>query len=331
MMRHDPARPRAAWSPPNGMHGSLCLEKALSWSSGSSDTVAGCLPSVSPIPCKDADIAATPTSVAAAQVHSSRQGRCSSTSQIYYGVNVARDRQSTAPCGSKLASFVSTLEASSLVHSALAHLEIAAQNKAKENGGDTRTVRFLSHESTFCGGIPTFCTAVAMLLALHRRSSRHDITEHDMLAMLWTLESFEDASRTSATQVLGDYVQYLAVFDVQRTEQMRQNWAPAFKHLRSTVTTAQAVFLKAIDWRVRVDAASFNEACGLLFGLDSPIGVRRVVADVKWYVSCCVPTASGEPHSEDVHTTLHAASWEDPVICGTVHKRRRVGELSIKL
>lgn len=147
--------------------------------------------------------------------------------------------------------FVAAVQTSSLLASALTSIGAAGTDPV----ADART------------GLRGLRWTLAALLALHLRSGRAAATEDDLLASLWTLESWWDAWRSLASTVLGDYVKHLAVFDEQRARRMAANWREEFVAWRSSVVGCQRALLAAVDWNVRLDVAADLLPCyAMLFG-----------------------------------------------------------------
>jgi hypothetical protein len=110
---------------------------------------------------------------------------------------------------------------------------------------------------------------LAAMLTLHLRSEKvSPVTEADLLALLWTLESFADSSRSAASTVLGDYIRHLACFDEPLAAAMTDRWVESFCGLRRDVTSAQMDLLIRVNWRVRLSDTEVIGSYRKLFNAD---------------------------------------------------------------
>lgn len=107
---------------------------------------------------------------------------------------------------------------------------------------------------------------LASLLALYIRTGRTTLDHEDLLAMLWTMESWADARRSPATTVLGDYVRHIAAFDNDLARSMCVSWEDSFVALRKKVVDCQRAFLADVQWKVGLDDNEILSAYQVLFG-----------------------------------------------------------------
>ena len=104
------------------------------------------------------------------------------------------------------------------------------------------------------------------MLAYFLRSGIVAATEEHLIAILWLMESWSDAHRSYATQVLGDYLKHLAAFDVDRARSMSATWRESFCTMRADVVDAQTEILNGMQWDVSFNDETIQFSQQMLFG-----------------------------------------------------------------
>jgi len=170
---------------------------------------------------------------------------------------------------------------------------------------------------------------ISSMLALFLRSGRAAASECDLLALLWMLESWVDAHRSSATSVLGDYIRYLAAFDPSRAGAMTAEWETAFTRLRVEVVAAQLSLLRNVGWSLRLTAPAVTQCYHLLFGEVTPhAAVFPVIfsytkeGSSSLSVAAAAAQAEAEAHAAAAATTVgNGCVYRMNVFCGSVWSR----------
>jgi hypothetical protein len=228
--------------------------------------------------------------------------------------------------------FLEAAAASPMLLSALTWVDAARAHPAADERTGARGLRW----------------TLAALLALHLRTEGTGAAprEEALLAALWTLESFDDLGRSTATPVLGDYLRHLAAYDAPRAAGMAAQWRDAFTALRVRVAGAQRALLAACGWRVRLDwtrdllpcyAVLFGEPSG--FGAGAAAGApgagarRAVEAEARALAEAAAAAASvaahapGGPEAWRAHAqALCAAVWAQSARVQRAERRTRLAD-----
>lgn len=120
------------------------------------------------------------------------------------------------------------------------------------------------------------------MLAYFLKSGVSAATEEILISILWIMESWSDAHRSSATMVLGDYLRHLAAFDAHRARTMSANWRESFCAMRADVVEAQAEVLSGLDWDVTMSDETILISQRLLFEGGSRTLTGEISLAPKW-------------------------------------------------
>lgn len=162
------------------------------------------------------------------------------------------ERRAAEATWSRVRSFVEAASRSPLLHSALASLEAGGTHPSVSADADRHGMHW----------------SLAGMLGLFLRAGYTAASEELLLALLWTLESWGNVWRSSASTVLHDYILFLACFDKERVVSMANAWPESFHVVRKGMCLQQMDLLKRLDWRIRLDLSAEVLPCRhLLFGL----------------------------------------------------------------
>jgi hypothetical protein len=229
--------------------------------------------------------------------------------------------------------FLEAAAASPMLLSALTWVDAAGVHPAADERTGARGLRW----------------TLAALLALHLRTEGGTgaaPSEEALLAALWTLESFDDLARSTATPTLGDYLRHLAAYDAARAAGMAAQWCDAFTALRGRVAGAQRALLAACGWRVRLGWARDLLPCyAVLFGAPSGFGAgaaagaagagapRAAEAEARAHAEAAAAAASvaahapGGPEAWRAHAqALCASVWAQSARVQRAERRTRLAD-----
>lgn len=98
-------------------------------------------------------------------------------------------------------------------------------------------------------------------------ASGEAFTEIDILAMLWTMESFINAHLSSSRRILSNYYGYLGFYDRNQKEKIDHcRCSRLFAKLRRRISCAQREVLERCNWNVWVGTEERDIAAKILFG-----------------------------------------------------------------
>lgn len=181
---------------------------------------------------------------------------------------------SNLPCSTELwrrtQSFIAVLTTSPVVASAVASVQV--------HGHPT------VGEALATSPVSDLKWTISGMLAYFLESGVSAATEEILIAILWIMESWSDAHRSSATTVLGDYLRHLAAFDAHRARTMSANWRESFCAMRADVVEAQAEILNGLIWDVSMKDETILFSQQLLFegGARSLVQGEKIASDSNW-------------------------------------------------
>lgn len=204
--------------------------------------------------------------------------------------------------------FAAAVASSSLTMSALAHMELSGSHPLPPGPADLPLYGSVPPKvAAAAGPLPTprgsLQTTLASMLTLFLRSGKDTVREEDLLAMLWVMESWDDAHRSPATVVLGDYIRHLAAFDPARADTMTASWEKSFTQLRAGVVDAQLRLLQAVNWSLGLTGAAVAESYQLLFGHAAMVAPPEFGVYTGKRAAVAVASAAAEAEAE-----AHAAA-----------------------
>eukprot|EP00887_Chlorella_sp_A99_P000631 scaffold5.g631.t1 len=157
----------------------------------------------------------------------------------------------------RASSFMAVAATSPVVQAALCAVEAGDHHPAHEGSGAA-----------------SLHWTLASMLGLFLKAGYATATEEQLLAALWTLESFGDIWRGPASTVLHGYLQHLHAFCPQararatRLAEVTSEWPQSFHDMKRGMAAVQMDLLKRLDWRVRLSYEAELLPChSLLFEL----------------------------------------------------------------